>query len=572
MTRNHEIAEIFTQVADKLEILGKNPFRIRSYRDAARIISSMSESLSAMGNDRERISQLPGIGESLSRKITEILQTGKLKQLERLNNKVPPALSEIMDLEHLGPVRTRRLYLELGIESLDELEKAAREGDLIQLKGFGEKIAGQILQQIQSRKTERDLKRFRLDRIESVAATLLAYLGKDCENMTLAGSFRRRKETVGDLDILATSHNPVKAMDRLCSFNKVKRILARGKTKTSVVLQSGLQVDLRIVKKVSHGAALLYFTGSKEHNIALRKIAQEKNLKVNEYGIFQANKRLASLTEEEMYQGLGLRYIEPELRESLGEIEASHENNLPELVSTRDIMGDLQMHTADSDGTHSLEDMVTAAGDAGYAYAAVTDHSNQMSLQKGLDRKKLEKQIRKIDSMNSRQDRIRVLKSAEVEILQDGSLDLEESLINELDLVLCSIHSGRNLSQEQQTSRILKAMDHPGFNILAHPTGRIIGKRRPIEVDMEAIMLGALERGCFLEINASPRRLDLQDRHIRMARDLGLKLVISSDAHSPNHLKHMKYGVAQARRGWLEKKDVLNTRSWASLKELLRRN
>jgi len=569
--QNHEIAEIFNQVADKLEILGKNPFRIRSYRDAARIISGMSENLSAMEKDPEKISKLPGIGESLSSKILEILQTGKLKQLERLNNKVPPALNEIMNLEHVGPVRTRRIYLELGIESLDELEKAAREGDLIQIKGFGKKITDQILQQIRG-KTKRDLKRYRLDRIDSMAAPLLAHLDMACDNMILAGSYRRRNETVGDIDLLATSHDPLKAMDRLSTYDKVERILARGETKTSVVLQSGLQVDLRIVKKDSHGAALLYFTGSKEHNILLRKIAQGQNLKVNEYGIFRANKHMASKTEEEMYRKLGLRYIEPELREGLGEIEASLDNNLPALISTRDIKGDLQMHTTDSDGSHSLEDMVKASGDAGYAYAAITDHSNQMSLREGPDRKRLEKQIQKIDSMNSKQGRIRVLKSAEVEILQDGSLDLEESLLKELDLVICSIHSDRKLSKKQQTSRILKAMDHPGFNILAHPTGRIIGKRTPLDVNMEAIMKGALERGCFLEINTSPRRLDLCDRHIKMARDLGLKLVISSDAHSPNHLKHMKYGVAQARRGWMEKKDVLNTRSWSKLKELLRRN
>lgn len=570
--QNHEIADILNQVADKLEILGRNPFRIRSYRDAARIISSMSGSLSALENEPGKISDLPGIGESLSKKISEILQTGTLKQLERLNKKVPPSLSDIMKLQYLGPVRTRRIYLELGIESIDELEKAAREGLLNQLKGFGEKTTEGILQQIQGRKAERGHKRFRLDRVETLADALQAHLEKETEKITLAGSYRRRKETVGDLDILATSHDPVKAIDRLSKFKKVNRILSKGKTKTSVVLKSGIQVDLRIVKKISYGAALLYFTGSKEHNITLRKMAQRKDLKLNEYGIFKANKRLASKTEEDMYRELGLEYIEPELREGLGEIEASLHNDLPELISSRDIMGDLQMHTSESDGSHSMEEMLKAAVEAGYAYVAITDHSKKISPLRGLDKKKLEEQIQRIEFINSKQNRIRVLKSAEVNILKDGSLDLEDSLLKELDMVLCSIHSDRNLSKKEQTLRILKAMDHPSFNILAHPTGRVIGKRKQYDVNMGAVMKGAMERGCFLEINASPYRLDLKDIHIRMAKELGLKLAISSDAHSPGNLKYMKYGVAQARRGWLEKKDVLNTRPWPELRELLHRN
>jgi DNA polymerase (family 10) len=336
-------------------------------------------------------------------------------------------------------------------------------------------------------------------------------------------------------------------------------------------LRTGLQVDLRIVEKNEFGAALLYFTGSKEHSVELRKIGQEKDLKVNEYGVFSGKKKLASKTEEKMYKALGLRYIEPELREDKGEFEASRNNNLPKLVELDDIKGDLQTHTKASDGKYSLKEMVEGAQDLGYEYYAVTDHSKKVTMANGLDEKRLTKQIEEIDKLNKKMKQIKILKSIEVDILEDGSLDLSDDILKELDIVICSIHYNMNLSKKKQTRRVLKAMENPHFNILAHPTGRMINKRSPYDIDLEDVMKEAKDKGCFLEINANPDRLDLNDDHARLAKEIGLKLSISTDAHSTDNLHFMKYGVAQARRGWLEKDDVLNTRSWEDLKKLLKR-
>ncbi len=572
MIHNREIAQMLSEVADILEIKGKNQFRIRSYRDASRVISGMPESLSGMVERKERVDKLPGIGESMAGKIKEIVREGRLRQLEELKEEVPPTLLEIMELEQMGPGRTRSLYQKLGVCSVEDLKEAAQEGRIENVEGFGKKTAEKILSEIENHEKDGGHGRFRLGEVDELTGNLLDYLSKELENITVAGSYRRRVETVGDIDILATCRDPGKGMSHFTGFGEVDRVLSRGEKKSSVVLHSGLQADLRIVEKKAYGAALLYFTGSKAHSIALRKIGQEKDLKVNEYGIFRGKKKLASKTEKEMYKALDLRYIEPELREDRGEFEASRQNELPRLITEKDIRGDLQSHSKASDGRYSIREMADAAREQGYEYIAITDHSKRVTMANGLDEKRIRQQMEEIDRLNEQWKGFRILKSAEVDILKDGSLDLPDSLLKELDITICAYHYHLKLSAKEQTRRIMKAMENPRFNILAHPTGRMIGKRKESELDLEKIMKHALDQGCFLEINASPDRLDLRDDHIRTARELGLKLAISTDAHTVEQLRNMKYGVAQARRGWLEKGDVINTRSWKKLKALIKRD
>ncbi|HDS08382.1 MAG TPA: DNA polymerase/3'-5' exonuclease PolX, partial [Bacteroides sp.] len=550
---------------------GEDQFRIRSYRNASRVISGMSESISRMADDQEKLKKLPGIGESMAEKIIEIAETGKLRQLEELKKEVPQSLLEVLRLDQMGPQRTKMLHDALNIQSIDDLEKAAREGEIEKLEGFGKKTSAKILKEIEKFKKEDRPDRFLLGEVDELISSLLDHLEKKVDQMTIAGSYRRRKETVGDIDILATAEDPGQTMEHFVSLEETREVLSKGESRSSVVLNSGLQVDLRIVKKRSWGAALLYFTGSKAHSIVLRQIAREKQYKLNEYGIFRGKKRLASKTEKAMYEKLGLHYIEPELREDRGEFKASRKNRLPRLITLEDIRGDLHSHTDATDGRHSLEEMVEAARKKGYEYCAISDHSRRVAMARGLDEKRLAAQVEQIDELNRDMKGFRILKSIEVDILEDGSLDLSDEILKELDLVVCSVHYHRNLSRSKQTSRILRAMENPCFNILAHPTGRIIQERRVYEIDLEKIMKEAADRGCFLEINAAPDRLDLNDEHIRMARELGLRLSISTDAHALDHLNNMRYGVDQARRGWLEKEDVINTRPWSELKKLLQR-
>ena len=571
MVHNREIASILGKLADMLDIKGEDPFRVRSYRNAARVISGMTESLARRAGDPENLEELPGIGKSMAQKVVEIARTGKLRQLEDLKKEIPPSLLEILRLEQMGPQRARLLHEKLDIDSMEDLKRAALEGEIEKLGGFGEKTSEKILREIEEFEKEDRPGRFLLGEVDELISSLRGHLEKETERMMVAGSYRRRKETVGDIDILAISGKPGKTMDHFTGFEETRKVLSKGASRSSLVLNSGLQVDLRIVEKQSWGSALLYFTGSKAHSIALRKLGQERNWKLNEYGIFEGKNRLASQTEKSMYEKLGLRYIEPEMREDRGEFEASRENRLPSLVTLEDIRGDLHMHTSETDGRYPVEEMVEAAREKGYEYVAVSDHSKRVAMAGGLNEKRLVAQMEKIDALNGEIKNFRILKSIEVDILEDGSLDLPEEILNELDLVVCSVHYHRNLPREKQTSRILKAMDHPCFNILAHPTGRIIQERKPIDVDLEKVMEGAVERGCFLEINSAPDRLDLNDEHIRMAGDMGLKLAVSTDAHTLNHLNNMRYGVDLARRGWLEKEDVINTRSWSALKKLLQR-
>jgi DNA polymerase (family 10) len=572
---NSDIARIFNQIADLLEISGANPFRVRAYRHAARTVEDQPQSVAAMIEKGEDLSEISGIGKVLAGKITEIVATGSLKMLTDLQQEVPEGLSELMKITQLGPKRVAALHKNLGIKDLEDLAEAARQGQIRDLEGFGEKTEDHILKELQRRKGAE--KRTKLAEAEQVVDSLKSFLEgiEGVNRVTVAGSYRRRKETVGDLDILVTCKKDSPVMDRFTGFEDVAEVIAKGKTKSAVRLRSGLQVDLRVVPEVSYGAALHYFTGSKEHNIAIRKIAVKKDLKINEYGVFQGHdgdgERIAGASEEEVYAAVDLPYIAPELRENRGEIEAARKGKLPHLILREDIRGDLHAHTHATDGHSSLREMVAAARDLGYSYLAITEHSQALRVAKGFDSKQLERQIEEIDKLNGEYPGFRILKGIEVDILADGSLDLPDAVLGKLDLAVCSVHSKFNLSSEKQTKRIIRAMDNPHFTILGHPTGRLINEREAYGVDMEKIMKAALERGCILELNAHPDRLDLNDHHCRMARDMGLKVAISTDAHSTKALGNMKYGIYQARRGWLTKDDVVNTRRVAELLKLLKR-
>jgi DNA polymerase (family 10) len=568
---NSDVARIFNRLADLLEIESANPFRVRAYRNAARTVSNLSKGVSEIIEVGEDLCELPGIGKDLAGKIKEIVETGTLSQLEELEEKTPPELSELMKISGLGAKRVRALYKELDISSIEDLKKKAQQGKIRGLRGFGKKTEAKILEEIEEAKSHGG--RIKLVKAEETANALLKYFKKvkGIKNITVAGSYRRRKETVGDLDILVSCRKDSKVMQAFLDYDEVKRVISKGETKSSVILRSGLQIDLRKVAAESYGAALHYFTGSKAHNIAIRKMGVKKKLKINEYGVFKGDKRVAGKTEEEVYQQVDLAYIEPELREDNGEVEAAQKGNLPKLVTVNDIRGDLHAHTKETDGHNTLEEMAEAAMERGYEYLAITEHSKKVTMAHGFDAKKLEKQIRTIEKLNGKLAGITILKGIEVDILKDGSLDLPDDILKELDVVVCSVHYNRNLSKGQMTERIIKAMDKPYFNILAHPTGRLINERGPYEVDLEKVLEKAKDAGCFLEVNAHPDRLDLADTHCRMARSMGVKLVISTDAHSTTGLYFMHFGVDQARRGWLEAQDVLNTRTLKDLKKLLKR-
>lgn len=569
---NADISEIFSKMADMLELEGANQFRVRAYRNAARIIGDSPQRISDMAARGEDLTQLPGIGKDLAGKIKEIVETGALSQLKELEARTPADLNKLMKIAGLGPKRVYALYRELGISTAEELKAAASAGKIRLLEGFGEKTEGMILEYFARRSGESEA-RMLLPEAEDRAVALAAYLKglKGVKDLTISGSYRRRKETVGDLDILATCKKGTKVMDHFVRYENVQKIISKGETRSTVRLRSGLQVDLRLVPQVSYGAALHYFTGSQAHNIAVRKLGVKKNLKINEYGVFKGDRRIAGRREEEVFRQVGLPFIPPELRENWGEIEAAQRGELPRLIELDEIVGDLHAHTKETDGLNSLEEMAEAARDRGYGYLAITEHSKRVSMAHGLDVKRLRERNERIDRLNEELAGIVLLKSIEVDILKDGELDLPDDVLQELDLTVCSVHYNTNLTREKQTERIIRAMDNPHFNILAHPTGRIINKREPYEVDLEAVMKSAVARGCFMELNAHPQRLDLTDRFCKMAKDMGLKVAISTDAHRIDELDLMRYGVDQARRGWLEAGDVLNTRGWGELKELLKR-
>jgi DNA polymerase (family 10) len=568
---NHDITEIFEKVADLLEIEGANPFRVRAYRNAGRVMGGMSQSLADLVARGEDLTRLPGVGQDLAGKITEIVKTGDLGLLKELEGRTPPSLARLMNVAGLGPKRVHILHEKLGVTTAEDLKAAAQAGKIKELKGFGPKIEALVLEGLAQLAAAG--KRFKLVTVEPVAEALLQHLKAvpGVDQVIVAGSYRRRKETVGDLDVLVTCEAAFRVLDAFVSYEDVSKVLARGDTKSSVVLRNGLQVDLRVVPQESYGAALNYFTGSKAHNIAIRHLGVQRGLKINEYGVFRGEARVAGRTEAEVYALVDLPYIEPELREDRGEIEAAQQGRLPKLITLADIRGDLHAHTKATDGRNTLEEMAQAAKARGYQYLAITNHSQRVSMAHGHDAKNLAAEMIEIDRLNAQLQGIVILKAIEMDILEDGSLDLPDDILKELDLTVCAVHYHFNLSMEKQTERIMRAMDNPYFNILAHPSGRLIHRREPYEVDMERLMRAAKERGCFMELDAQPDRLDLIDIHCKLAKDLGVKVSIATDAHSTADLGFMHWGIGQARRGWLEAADVLNTRPWPELKKLLKR-
>ena len=569
---NAEIAGIFEHYATMLEITDANPFRIRAYRNAARVINALPHSMQDLLAEGKDLTELPGIGDDLAAKIREIIATGSFAGYAALQKRLPKGLMELETVPGLGPKRIKRLYEQLGVKDLPSLVQACQTGKVAELKGFGKTSETKML--AACKLFQPGEKRCKLALAQPIASSLIAYLKRapGVVKTAIAGSFRRCKETVGDLDIVLACKDGEKVMDHFAAYEDIVEILSKGGTRASVRLRTGLQVDLRVVPEQSYGAALLYFTGSKAHNIALRTIAVKRGLKIIEYGVFEGSNNIGGTTEEDIYRLLGLPYIEPELRENLGEIEAAYEHKLPALITLQDIRGDLHAHTNATDGASSLEEIARAAMARGYEYLAITDHTKQVSIAHGQDAARVLKQLKAIDALNARLKSFKLLKSAEVDILEDGSLDLPDEVLKQFDVTVCAVHSKFALSAGKQTERIIRAMDSHYFNIFAHPTGRLIGKRQGYDIDMERIMRAALERGCFLELNATPDRLDLNDIHCRMAKEMGLKLAISSDAHHDTHLSYMEFGLNQARRGWLEASDVINTRSLTELKKLLKRH
>ncbi len=569
---NAEVAAALEEIADLLEFQGANPFRVRAYRNAARAIVEWTQVVSDLRpKDSETLTQLPGIGEDLAQKILVLAHTGTVPLLEELRSQVPESVLAMLRVPGLGPKRAATLHHQLGVKTLDELREACESHRVRQLKGFGEKIEAAILEGI-------DLAAQAGERMcwayaDQIAQSLLEHMRQmpGIEKLEFAGSYRRGKETVGDLDLLAVAGDGQQVMDHFAQAPGLDKVVARGDTKMSIRLRSGLQVDLRVVPEESLGAALQYFTGSKAHNIVLRGRAKTLGLKVNEYGVFRGDERVGGRTEQEVYEALGLPWIAPELREAREEFDWADRGCLPELVSLTDICGDLHAHTDWTDGTATIEEMALAAKKLGWSYLAITDHSKRVTMANGLTAERLRAQWQEIDRVNQRLKGIRLLKGVEVDILEGGGLDLSDEVLAEADWVVASVHYGQNQSRERITRRVVEALQNPYVHCFSHPTGRLIGRRKPYEIDLEAVMKVAAAERKVLELNAHPMRLDLDDVACAAARRLGVLVAIGTDAHSTDGLEAMRYGVLQARRGGLTAADVLNTRSWAQIKKLLKR-
>ena len=566
--RNTELAQIFREVALYLE-MKEEPFKPRAYEKVAYSLEALEEPVGEIyrRGGVKALRAIPGVGQAIAEKIEEVIRTGRLRYYEELKKEVPVDVRGLTAIEGIGPKSVKLLYEKLTIKTAADLEKAARVGKIRGLPHFGAKMEQKILKGIEFLKQGSG--RFPLGSALPLIGEIEQRLRElpEVEEVVVAGSTRRWKETIGDADILAISRKPEKVMEFFVSMSEVMHVQGQGKTKSTVKLKNGMDVDLRVVPRESFGAALNYFTGSKDHNVALRKIAQEKGLKLNEYGLFRGNKRIAGKTEEEIYKALGLAFIPPELRENQGEIEAAQKGELPNLVGYRDLRGDLQTQTTWTDGANSIAEMAEEAKRLGLEYIAITDHTKGLAMTGGSDEKKLLKQMAEIDKINRSLKGITILKGAEVNINKDGTLDIKDEVLARLDVVGIAVHSHFNLPKREMTERIVRAMRNPHADILFHPTGRVIQKREPYDVDMDALIKTAKETGTVLEIDAYPDRLDLKDGHIRKAVEAGVKLAIDSDAHSVNHIRFLEFGVAQARRGWAEKKDVINTRL---LKEFLK--
>jgi DNA polymerase (family 10) len=557
--RNQEISMIFNEIADLLEIKGENPFRIRAYRKAAQNIEGLPKSVKDIPKDE--LLKIPGIGQDLAGKIEEYLKTGKMQIHEELRHEIPEGLLTLLSVPGLGPKTAKLLYEKLKVKVIDDLERLASEHKLAGLPGIKKKTEDNILKGIQMLK--RGKERRPIGRVLPIANDILEHLKQKSpvEKIDLAGSLRRWKDTIKDIDILVASDNPKEVMHAFIHLPHVKEVLMHGPTKSSVIIHEDLQVDLRVVEKECYGAALAYFTGSKAHNIRLREMAMKKGMKINEYGIFREHddKKIGGQNEEDIYMLLGLPYIPPELREDQGEIEAALEGRLPELVEIGDIKGDLHVHSKWSDGSHTFEELIEAARDYGYSYIAITDHSKGLGIARGLTGERLLEQKREIDAINKNLKEFMILHGVEVDIKSDGSLDIGNDVLKELDIVIASIHSGFKQPKKQLTYRFVSAMKNPYVSIIAHPTGRLIGERDAYDVDMDEILDVAKKTGTAIEINAYPLRLDINDTYAKMAKEMGIPIVIATDTHIINQYDYIRYGVSIARRGWLEKKDVLNT-------------
>ncbi|MBI5408446.1 MAG: DNA polymerase/3'-5' exonuclease PolX [Nitrospirae bacterium] len=568
--KNQEVAKIFNDIADILEIKGDNPFRIRAYRRAAQNIDGLAKDVAEIS--AEELQKIPGIGADLAGKVHEYVDTGSLKFYDDLKKEVPSGLVNLLSVPGLGPKTAKLLFDKLHIKDIDDLEKHAREGKLKGLPGIQAKTEENILKGIEMIK--RHTGRFPIGRVLPLAEGILEKLkGKAPVNkLSIAGSLRRWKETIKDIDILATSKDPHKMMDVFVHLPQVKETLMKGPTKSSVVTTEGIQVDLRVVSEDSFGAALAYFTGSKEHNIRLREMAVRKGLKINEYGIFdvKTEKKLGGEHEGDVYKILEMQYIPPEMREDTGEVEAALKGEIPMLVELKDLKGDLHVHTNYSDGSHDVQELIAAAKERGYEYLAITDHSKGLGIARGLSIEQVLEQNKRIKELNKKLKGVKLLSGTEMDIRSDGTLDYPDEVLKQLDIVIASIHSGFRQSKEQITKRLVSAMKNPYVSIIAHPTGRLIGARDAYELDMETVLKTAKETGTAIEINAYPLRLDLSDMYVKKAKGMGVALAINTDTHVTFQFDFITYGIGTARRGWAEKKDILNTLSYSQLMKKLK--
>lgn len=572
--QNSEIASAFDELADLLEIEGANPFRLRAYRNAARMLRDLPESAAdrvGVTEEGKRLEDLPGIGKDLAEKIANLAESGSIPQLDELREVVPPGVLDMLRLPGLGPKKAAILFKTLNITSLSQLKEAAEQNQIAGIKGFGKKTQDNILANIDN--AAQAAKRMLFAHAVEPVETLLAELGKlkAVQQIDVAGSFRRKRETIGDLDFLVASSDPEAVMDALAQHELVANVQQRGPTKMSVRLRNGLDLDLRVLDEESYGAGLVYFTGSKAHNIVLRRLAQARDLKINEYGVFQGEKMIAGKTEEQVYATIDLPWIPPELREDRGEIDLAREGKLPKLIKLDQIRGDLHMHTDATDGIATLREMVDAAKAFGHDYIAITDHSKRVTMANGLDADRLRAQWKEIDALNQEISGITVLKGIECDILENATMDLPDDVLAEADWVLGVLHYGIGQPREQIMERLLMAIEHPSVDAIGHPTSRLIGRRQGADIDFGPFLKAAKQHGVMLEINANPQRLDLDDVHARAAADLGIPIVINTDSHRTRALHLMQWGVNQARRAGLEAKHIANTRTLSQFKKLLKK-
>jgi len=569
---NARIADIFDEVGDLLEISGENFFRVRAYHNAARVVRDLSTSVEEVAAEPDRdLTELPGIGKDLAGKIHTILETGDLPMRQELESQIPIGLMDVMKVAGVGPRKAHTLFLELGVKDLDSLGEAARAGSIKKLKGFGPKTEENILEGVYAVKGMGN--RARWADAEQLMISVTEYMRAvpGLRAIEAAGSFRRLRETVGDLDLLVVCDDPELASQRFVSHPDVARVIAHGPTKTSVVMGRDSQVDIRVIPAESFGAALQYFTGSQAHAVAVRGMALRKGMKLNEYGVFREDERLAGRTEEDVYQAIGLPWIPPELRENRGEIRAALEGELPALIEEKDIRGDLHVHTDATDGRDTLAAMVAEAKKRGYLYIAITNHTQRVTMVGGLDERGLLEHWEAVERVAEGVEGIHVLKGVEVDILRDGSLDIADAVLARADVVVASVHYDTDMQRPQMTHRIVRALENPLVDILGHATGRKINERPPYNVNMDEVIAAAARTGTALELNSNPKRLDIDDHNCRSAREHGVKVVVATDAHSARELSFLRYGINQARRGWLEKGDVLNALTYRGLSKDLRK-